>query len=101
MEKMGTPGRNFACNLRVRSAVLDRLSYRSVERWLPGRDSPFDRLRALSKGSASKRHHQPPEPEAGAPQVELQGKDTPARTCTSNLRLRRAACRALTLRERS
>ena len=46
--------------------------------------------------------HQPPESESGALLIELQGqgRSAPARTCTSNLRLRRAACRALTHRER-
>ena len=45
--------------------------------------------------------HQPPESESGALPLSYRAKRNfaPARTCTSNLRLRRAACRALTLRE--
>ena len=45
--------------------------------------------------------HQPPESESGALPLSYRAKRkfAPARICTSNLRLRRAACRALTLRE--
>ena len=34
--KNGTPGRNLACNLRVRSAALYTLSYGSIEEWCAG-----------------------------------------------------------------
>ena len=39
-EESGTPGRNFACNLRVRSAALYTLSYGSIENGAPGRFRP-------------------------------------------------------------
>jgi hypothetical protein len=35
-EVSGAPGRNFACNLRVRSAALYTLSYGSVMKWCAG-----------------------------------------------------------------
>ena len=41
----GAPGRDFACNLRVRSAVLYTLSYGSVMKWCAGA-VPFGMLRA-------------------------------------------------------
>ena len=40
MGKSGAPGRNFARNLRVRSAVLYTLSYGSIENGAPRRFCP-------------------------------------------------------------
>ena len=71
----GAPGRNFACNLRVRSAVLYTLSYRSVESWQPRMDS----------------HHQPPDSKSGALLVELQGYDPPTGVAPISRRYQRRA----------
>src|SRR6187402_2166292 len=63
----GAPGRNFACNLRVRSAVLYTLSYGSVmEKWRPWMDL----------------HHQPPDPKSGALHCAT-GLRSANRNCTS------------------
>ena len=40
MGKSGAPGRNFARNLRVRSAALYTLNYGSIENGAPGRFRP-------------------------------------------------------------
>ncbi len=134
---MGTPGRNFACNLRVRSAALWILSYGSIERRAPDShrvirfcrpivrrlclarreigeiNGTHTRTAAFTKPNADTLHHDlhldPPVGAAptSSPLQEERitdlchgGNFAPARTCTSNVRLRAAACSSLTSRER-